>query len=91
MTLTQVVAESEESVANIARLDAAHSTNLNALSSLLLRSESVASSKIERIEASIEDYAKASHGLKSNQAASSMVASTNALISLIDSAGSKKK
>lgn len=54
-----VAAESEGALAAIAQLDAEHGPDLAALSTLLLRAESVASSKIERIEASVEDFARA--------------------------------
>ncbi|WP_280637343.1 Fic family protein [Nocardioides sp. W7] len=69
----------------IARLDDTHSEHLASLSTILLRAESVASSKIERIEASMEDYARALHGIRANASAVSMVASTRALGNLIGS------
>jgi hypothetical protein len=47
-----------------------------ALGAILLRTESVASSKIERVEASTEDYARALHGNRSNAAATAMAAAT---------------
>jgi DNA repair protein RecO len=50
---------------------------------LLLRTESVASSKLEAIEASLDDYARALHGIRANSSAVSMVAATTALGSLI--------
>lgn len=45
-------------MSEISRLDSTHGTHLAALSTLLLRTESVASSKIERVEASLDDYAR---------------------------------
>ena len=78
-----VAAESEGALAAIAQLDAEHGPDLAALSTLLLRAESVASSKIERIEASVEDFARAAHGIRSNPSATSMVASADALNDLI--------
>lgn len=69
----------------IARLDETHGVHLASLSTLLLRAESVASSKIEHVQASIEDYARALHGIKANPSAVSMVASTRALGDLIGS------
>ena len=69
----------------IARLDEEHGRHLAAVSTLLLRAESVASSKIEQVEASVEDYARALYGGKANASAVSMVASTRALKDLIES------
>lgn len=78
-------AQLDAALRSITRLDESHGRHLSPLSTLLLRAESVASSKIERIEATVEDYARALHGIKANAAASSMVASTRALHSLIGS------
>ncbi len=50
---------------------------------LLLRTESVASSKIEAVEAGLDDYARALHGIRSNPSAVSMVAATTALDTMI--------
>jgi Fic family protein len=75
----------EAAMSEIARLDSTHGTHLAALSSLLLRTESVASSKIEHVEASVDDYARALHGGKGNSSAVSMVAATTALNDLIAS------
>lgn len=80
-----ILVQSEAAVTAIAKLDTAHGNYLEVLSALLLRSESVASSKIEQIAASIEDFARASHSIKSNPSAVSMVASTEALDRLIGS------
>lgn len=75
----------EKSLREVAALDAAYGLHLRALETLLLRTESVASSKIEAVEADIDDYARALHGIKSNDAAVSMAASTSALNALIHS------
>ena len=64
----------EEAMAQVTALDRAHGTDLDALSLLLLRTESVASSKIEAVEAGLDDYARALHGNRSNTSATSMVA-----------------
>lgn len=82
-----VASQADEALAAIARLDTSHGELLTPLSVLLLRAESVASSKIEQVEASIEDFARASHGMRSNSSAISMVASAEALGSLIASVG----
>lgn len=76
-------AVADDALREIVSLDHEHGDHLASLSVLLLRAESVASSKIERIQASIDDYAKALHGVNSNASAVSMVASTKALDSLI--------
>src|SRR5882757_4534152 len=49
----------ETCVREIAGLDFAQGAELKALETLLLRTESVASSKIEHIEASVDDFARA--------------------------------
>lgn len=80
-----VAADMDEALREIAALDETHGEHLASLSTLLLRAESVASSKIEHVEASLDDYAKALHGIKSNSSANAMVASTRALDKLIRS------
>jgi Fic family protein len=82
----------ESAMREITALDA-EGTGLSALGVLLLRTESVASSKIEAIEASLDDYARALHGIRSNSSASSMAAATTALDSMIGqvSRGSRLK
>lgn len=80
-----VAVQADEALTAIARLDSALGQHLTSLSALLLRAESVASSKIEQVEASMEDFARASHGARSNASATSMVASVEALDALISS------
>lgn len=75
----------EAALREISHLDHAHGAHLDALSALLLRNESVASSKIEHVDASIDDFARAMHGIRANESATSMVASTHALEHLIAS------
>ena len=60
-----------------------------ALSRFMVRTESVASSKIERITASAIDYAKAVAGNKGNASANSMVAASKALHQLITTVGDR--
>ncbi|MFS3127631.1 Fic family protein [Nocardioides sp. Bht2] len=76
----------DDALREIAAVDETHGLHLQPLSLMLLRAESVASSKIERIEASVDDYARALHGVKANTSATSMVASTRALDQLINAA-----
>ena len=80
-----IAAEMDEALREIAALDETHGAHLASLSTMLLRAESVASSKIENEYASVDDYARALHGIKSNSSANSMVASTRALDALISS------
>lgn len=80
-----VAADMDAALREIAALDETHGEHLASLSTLLLRAESVASSKIEHVEASLDDYARALHGITSNTSATSMVASTRALDDLIRS------
>lgn len=80
-----IAVELEAAMSEISRLDSTHGTDLEALSTLLLRTESVASSKIERVEASLDDYARALHGGRGNSSAVSMVAATTALNEMIAS------
>jgi Fic family protein len=84
---SDLVAELEEAMREISKLDSAYGSDLAALATLLLRTESVASSRIERIEASLDDYARALHGIRANTSAVSMVAATTALAAMIDAVG----
>ncbi len=69
----------------VVTLDAGHGSELSALSGLLLRTESVASSKIEYLDASVDDYARALHGARSNASAVAMVAASRAMERLMAS------
>ncbi|KAA1426537.1 Fic family protein [Nocardioides antri] len=74
-----IVALSEEAVRAMAALDATHGEHLRPLATLLLRAESIASSKIEHEEASIDDYVRALHGSRANPSALAMARATGAL------------
>ncbi len=80
-----LAARMEDALREVATLDAEHGTHLESLGALLIRTESIASSKIEQIDASVDDYARAMHGVKANPAATSMVAATEALRALVES------
>lgn len=82
---SHVVATMEEATREVAALDHERGAELQALGAILLRTESVASSKIERVEASTDDYARALHGNRSNVAATAMAAATTAIAALITS------
>jgi len=73
----------DQALRKVAAVDHTHGKSLAPLSTLLIRTESVASSKIERITANVDDYARALHGSKANESASAMVNSTGALGNLI--------
>ena len=57
-----LLAHMDAALREIAAVDETHGEHLGSLSTLLLRAESVASSKIEHVEASLDDYARALHG-----------------------------
>ena len=59
-------------------LDMSYGSDVATLSLLLMRTETIASSKIEDIQASIEDFARALHGSKANTSAVAMAAATEA-------------
>ena len=84
-TSAHLTSRLESALREVSDLDHTHGAHLDALSALLLRNESVASSKIEHVEASIDDFARALHGIRANTSATSMVASTYALEHLIAS------
>lgn len=73
-----LIADMEAALREITALDAEHPDLLGALGTLLLRTECVASSRIEEIDAAVDDYARALHGVKANPSATSMVAATTA-------------
>lgn len=75
-------------VVAIVRLDQAEGRDLGALSTLLMRTEAVSSSRIERVSASTDDFARAVGGNRSNISATAMVAASRAIMTLVDGAGS---
>ena len=77
----------EEAVISVARLEAGFGEHLVPLSDFLLRSESVASSKIEHIDAGWRAFGKALAGGKANDEAKSQLAAVKALIAMVDAAG----
>ena len=81
---SQLATDVESAMREITQLDATHGAGLESLAVLLLRTDSVASSKIDAVEASLDDYARALHGIRSNPAAVSMVAATTALDTMIN-------
>lgn len=78
---------SESALLAVAQADTDAEGHSAALSRFMVRSESAASSKIERINATARDYAKAIAGNKANSSATSMVAASRALHELITTVG----
>ncbi|SDS54692.1 Fic family protein [Microterricola viridarii] len=78
-----VLLATEKALLAVAQADTDAERHSAALSRFMMRSESVASSKIERITATAVDYAKAIAGNRGNASAVSMVAASSALHELI--------
>ncbi|MFC7403261.1 Fic family protein [Citricoccus sp. GCM10030269] len=76
---------SDEAVAAVVRLDATAGQVLAPLTGFLLRNEAQSSSKIERVQASQIDLARASLGIKANEDARTTVAAAEAISLLINS------
>ncbi|QKT07133.1 Fic family protein [Gordonia sp. X0973] len=75
---SDLAADMEEALREITALDAGYADDLGALGTMLLRTECVASSRIEEIDARVDDYARALHGVRANSSATSMVSATAA-------------
>lgn len=86
---TSTTVEAERALLAVAQADTDAEGHSAALSRFMIRSESVASSKIERITATATDYAKALAGHRSNESATSMVAASVALHDLVASVGER--
>lgn len=76
----------EDAVIAVARLEAGYGQHLAPLADFLLRSESVASSKIEQIDAGWRAFGKAVAGGKASNEAQSQLAAVRALLALVESA-----
>ena len=85
-----VAVATEQAILAVAQADTDADGHSAALSRFMIRSESVASSKIERITATSVDYAKALAGNRSNASATSMVAASTALHGLVTSVDEKR-
>ncbi len=82
-----LAALAERAVVEIASTDGEARSHSRALGRFLVRSESAASSKIERVSASADDYARALAGSRANASATSMVAASAALLRMVQRAG----
>ncbi|GAA1409562.1 MULTISPECIES: Fic family protein [Oerskovia] len=80
-------ADIERAAVDITRLDAVHGPVLSSFATFLLRTEAVASSRIERHDASLADLARATIGMKSGKDAQVTVAAARAVSRLVDAAG----
>lgn len=78
-----LISESENALDEISRLDAEYGAHLAPLSGMMLRTEAIASSKIEDEHATVEDYLRAAYGNKSNRSALAMVHATDAIDHLL--------
>lgn len=78
----------EAALIAIARLEAGFGEHLAPLADFLLRSESVASSKIEHIDAGWRAFGKAVAGSRASEEAKSQLAAVKALFSMVEAAGS---
>jgi Fic family protein len=85
-----LVSKGEAAISAISALDNSYGDTLKSLDRLLIRAESIASSKIEDLHATPEEYARALYGNNSNSSAVAMVAGTKALTQMIDSVESGK-
>lgn len=81
--------EAERALVEIGGLDSAARGSSAEVMRFMTRTESVASSKIERVDASIDDLARAIAGSKANEAALSMVSASKAIGAMVDAAGEK--
>ena len=82
---------SEAALLAVAQADTDAEGHSAALSRFMVRTESVASSKIERITATAVDYAKALAGNRSNSSATSMVAASTALHDLVTGIADRRR
>lgn len=78
------------SAGDLSHLDLVHGRTLSALNHLQLRTESVDSSKIENVDASLADYGRALLGVGANASAVSMASATAALTRMIADADSTR-
>lgn len=76
---------------DLGHLDLVHGRTLKALNHLQLRTESVDSSKIENVDASLADYGRALLGVGANASAISMASATAALTRMIRDADATRR
>ena len=86
-----VIMASERALLAITHADRDAQNHPSSLGRFMMRTESAASSKIERVTASSRDYARALTGNRSNTSALSMVAATTALQALVTRVGERSR
>lgn len=79
-----LIAHCDSALNEAVRLDAEYGPRLRALAGMMLRTEAIATSKIEDENASTEDYIRAMYGNKSNRSAMAMVRATDAIDYLVN-------
>lgn len=80
---------SDRALTALGAMDGAATGQPAAMARFMIRSESVASSKIERVAASTADFARALAGQKSNSSAVSMVAASAAVSTMVAASGTR--
>src|SRR6266508_865243 len=88
---SEVVALADDASIEIAQFDAEMGTDIAPFASILLRSESAASSRIERLTASAKAIGLAELGDRDRQNASEIVANTHAMQAAVDLASRDRK
>lgn len=83
----EVATEAADAAAEVARFDAELGGEIAPFAAVLLRTESVASSKIEHLTASVRAIASAEVGDRSRRNASLIVANTHAMTAAVELAG----
>ncbi|WP_345763158.1 Fic family protein [Diaminobutyricibacter sp. McL0608] len=83
---SDISSEMERAIQAICALESGAGPGSGAITSFLFRIEAIASSKIESVEASSEDFARALAGSKANESAALMVAASRAVTRMIDRA-----
>lgn len=79
------------SAGDLSNLDLVHGRTLRSLNHMLLRTESVSSSKIENLEADLTDYGRALLGVRANATGVAVASATRALGRMIDDADTTRK
>lgn len=83
-------ARASASAGDLSNLDLVHGRTLQALNHMLLRTESVASSKIENLEADLTDYGRAVLGLRASSTGVAVASATAALGQMITEADTER-
>ena len=82
----EIAAMANASAGDLSNLDLVHGRTLAALNHMLLRTEAVASSKIENLEADLTDYGRAVLGVRANATGVAVASATAAIGRMIEDA-----